>query len=189
MEERTKHRLVGAGVLALAAAVVLPLVLRGSPPEVEPPAPAPSDAPSPEPSSSPSRIRIVSLGGGDGGVPPLPPRDRVEAASPPVPPAPAEPAEPPRGVSPSAGGGRPRPAAGWAVQIGSFADPRNADNLRGQIASQGFPAFTQQVKSKDGKPRVRVLVGTDEKRSAAAARLSRLQREASVEGFLVRYPG
>ena len=122
----------------------------------------------------------------------MPPRDRAEAASPPassVPAAPPAPAEPPGRASPSAGGGRPRPAPGWAVQIGSFADPRNADNLRGQIASQGFPAFTQQVKSKDGKPRVRVLVGTDEKRSAAAARLSRLQREASVDGFLVRYPG
>ena len=186
MEERTKHRLVGAGVLALAAVVVLPLVLRGSPPEAKPPATASSDPLPPEPSSSPSRIRIVSLGGGDGGVPALPPRNRGDAASPTAPPPSVD---PPRSASPGAGSDPPSPAPGWAVQIGSFADPRNADNLRSQIASQGFPAFTQQVKSRDGKPRVRVLVGTDEKRSAAAARLSRLESEASVEGFLVRYPG
>lgn len=181
-----KHRLVGAGVLALAAAVVLPLVLRDAPPEAKPPAASPSGPAPPESSPSPSRIRIVSLGGGDAGVPALPPRDQGGPVSPAAPPSSAD---PPRSASAGGGNGRPRPVPGWAVQVGSFVDPRNADNLRTQIASQGFRAFTQQVQSQDGRPRVRVLVGPDEKRSAAAARLSRLRSEAAVEGFLVRYPG
>ena len=181
-----KHRLVGAAALALAAAVVLPLVLRDAPPEARPPAAPPSDPAPAESAPSPNRIRIVSLGGGDAGVPALPPRDRGEAVSPAAPPSSAD---PPRSASAGGGSARPSPAPGWAVQVGSFVDPRNADNLRTQIASQGFRAFTQQVRSQDGKPRVRVLVGPDEKRSAAAARLSRLRSEAAVEGFLVRYPG
>ena len=176
MEERTRHRAVGAGVLLLVAAIVLPLVLESSPPgERISPDPAPADPPV----SPPDRIRITPFAGvggeraspGSGG--------RTESPA-----APADPAAVPRS-DPSAGS----PTGDWAVQIGSFANPGNAEKLREQVASRGYRVLTQRVTSGEGKSRVRVLVGPDRTRAAAAARRSRLQREESIEGFLVRYPG
>ena len=169
MEERTRHRAVGAGVLLLVAAIVLPLVLKSSPPDERiSPDPAPADPPV----SPPDRIRITPFAGVGG-----------ERASPGSGGRTESPAVP-RG-DPSAGS----PTGDWAVQIGSFANPDNAERLREQVASRGYRALTQRVTSGDGKSRVRVLVGPDRTRAAAAARRSRLQREESIEGFLVRYPG
>lgn len=172
MEERTRHRAVGAVVLLAAAAIVLPLVLKSAPPgerNASGPAPAgPSEA-------SPDRIRITTLEGFEDERLAAP-RPGKEAGSPPT-------------ANRSGGNsGGAVPVDGWAVQIGNFADPGNAERLREQVASRGYRVITQRVTTPEGKPRVRVLVGPDRARSAAAARLSRLARD-SIEGFLVRFPG
>ena len=171
MEERTRHRAVGAVVLLAAAAVVLPLVLESAPPSERN---ASGPAPSGSPEASPDRIRITTFGGL--GEERLAPRLGREA-------------EPPAAAGPpgadSAAAGR---VDGWAVQIGSFADPGNAKRLREQVASRGYRVITQRVTTPEGKSRVRVLVGPDRTRPAAAARLSQLRRN-SIPGFLVRFPG
>ena len=171
MEERTRHRAVGAVVLLVAAAVVLPLVLKSAPPDernVSGPAPAGS------PEASPDRIRITTFGGLE--------EERLA-------PRPEKEAEPPAAADPPGAdsyvGDR---VDGWAVQIGSFADPGNAERLREQVASRGYRVTTQRVTTPEGKSRVRVLVGPDRTRPAAAARLSQLRRD-SIPGFLVRFPG
>ena len=169
MEERTRHRAVGAVVLLAAAAVVLPLVLESSPPE-ERAASGPGSADPPD--SSPDRIRITTFDGVEDERLGHGPREETEA--------------PAASVGPA---GDALPADGWAVQIGSFADPGNAEKLQEQVATRGYRVLTQQVTTREGKSRVRVLVGPDRTRAAAAARLSRLRREESIEGFLVRYPG
>ena len=169
MEERTRHRAVGAVVLLIAAAVVLPLVLESSPPE-ERIASGPGSVDSPD--SSPDRIRITTFDGVED--------ERLGRG-------PGEETEVPA-VS-AAPSGDAVPADGWAVQIGSFADPGNAEKLKDQVATRGYRVLTQRITTREGKSRVRVLVGPDRTRAAAAARLSRLRREESIEGFLVRYPG
>ena len=171
MEERTRHRAVGAVVLLVAAAVVLPLVLKGAPPgERNASGPAPAESPE----ASPDRIRITTFEGLEDER--RAPRPGKEAEPPPA-------AEPPGADSSGA-----VPGDGWAVQIGSFADPANAERLQEQVASRGYRVITQRVTNPQGKPRVRVLVGPDRTRPAAAARLSQLQRD-SIPGFLVRFPG
>ena len=172
MEERTRHRAVGAVVLLVAAAVVLPLVLKSAPPDersVSGPAPAGS------PEASPDRIRITTFGGLE--------EERVA-------PRPEKEAEPPAAADPPGAdsAAAAAPVDGWAVQIGSFADPGNAERLREQVASRGYRVITQRVTNPEGKSRVRVLVGPDRTRPAAAARLSQLRRD-SIPGFLVRFPG
>ncbi len=174
MEERTRHRAVGAVVLLVAAAVVLPLVLESAPPgERAASGPVPPEA-------SPDRIRITTFGGLEEER--LAPRPGKEAGSPPA---------AATGSSGGDSGGAapaPAPVEGWAVQIGSFADPGNAEKLREQVASRGYRVITQRVTTPEGKARVRVLVGPDRNRPVAAARLSRLRRD-SIQGFLVRFPG
>ena len=187
MEERTRNRAVGAAVLLLAAVIVLPLVLESSPPserlEDAASEPAPADPPAP----APDRIRITTLEGKEEPPPPPPPKPARAAE------APARPAGASAGGSGPAADPKPdgeaAPAAGWAVQIGSFADPGNAERLRAQVASRGYRVLTQQIAGEEGKGRVRVLVGPDRTRAAAAAWRSRLEREDSIRGFLVRYPG
>ena len=169
MEERTRHRAVGAVVLLAVAAVVLPLVLESSPPE-ERAASGPGSVDSPD--SSPDRIRITTFDGVEDERLGHGPGEEAEV--------PAVSAAPP---------GPAAPADGWAVQIGSFAEPGNAEKLQEQVATRGYRVLTQRVTTRDGKSRVRVLVGPDRTRAAAAARLSRLRREESIQGFLVRYPG
>ena len=104
-------------------------------------------------------------------------------------PKPERRAEPPAAPAPDPKPGGAVPDAGWAVQIGSFADPGNAERLRAQVASRGYRVLTQQFRNPEGKARVRVLVGPDRTRAAAVAWRSRLRREDSIQGFLVRYPG
>ena len=173
MEERTRHRAAGAVVLLLAAAIVFPLVLESSPPGERV-----SDEPEPvqTPEESPDRIRITTFGGTDES---LPPAGTEGAAEPPASLAELKPDEP---VESSLVGG-------WAVQIGSFADPGNAEKLREQVAARGYRVVTQRARSADGKVRVRVLVGPDRTRAAAAAQRLQLRREDSIEGFLVRFSG
>ena len=183
MEERTRNRAVGAAVLLLAAVIVLPLVLESAPPDREPaPEPAPADPPEP----SPDRIRITTLDGKEESPPSPPPARSAEA---PARPAPASVGAADRAPDPEPDAGAAAPAAGWAVQIGSFAEPANAERLRAQVASRGYRVLTQQIAGGEGKARVRVLVGPDRTRAAAAAWRSRLEREDSIRGFVVRYPG
>ena len=178
MEERTRHRAVGAAVLLLAAAIVFPLVLESSPPDERS---ASEPAPADPPDASPDRIRITTFDGYEEDT--LPSKRRREAEPPAVTSAPA-------GSAGAAGLDRDEAAlvAGWAVQIGSFAKPSNAESLRKQVAARGYRVLTEGVTTGEGKPRVRVLVGPDRTRHAAAAQL-RLLREDSIQGFLVRYPG
>lgn len=181
MEEQTRNRAVGAAVLLLAAVIVLPLVLESAPPDPEPvPEPAPADPPEP----SPDRIRITTMDGKEETPPSPKPARKAEA---PARPAPASVGST-RAPEPAPDAGA-APAAGWAVQIGSFAEPANAEKLRAQVASRGYRVLTQQIAGGEGKARVRVLVGPDRTRAAAAAWRSRLEREDSIRGFLVRYPG
>lgn len=187
MEERTRNRAVGAVVLLLAAVIVLPLALESAPPGQ---APAPDPAPADPPEPSPDRIRITTLEGKEESPPPPPPKPARAAE------APARPAGASGGAS-GGGSGRaadPEPAgaapdAGWAVQIGSFAEAANAEKLRAQVAARGYRVLTQRLTDREGRARVRVLVGPDRTRAAAAAWRSRLEREDSIPGFLVRYPG
>ena len=179
MEERTRHRAVGAAVLLLAAVIVLPLVLESSPPDERS---ASESAPADPPDASPDRIRITTF---DGYEEDTRPSKRRKEAEPP-----AGSAVPSAGSAGAAGLDRDEaaPVAGWAVQIGSFAKPSNAESLRKQVAARGYRVLTEGVTTGEGKPRVRVLVGPDRTRHAAAAQL-RLLREDSIQGFLVRFPG
>ncbi len=190
MQERVIHRAIGAGVLGLAAAVVLPFALESSPPSERRTAAAPPDpAPAPPPAPlSPAQVRISPLANGG------PPQGAAPAREPSAagrPPAAREPSAAASREPSAADGARPAAPgrAGWVVQVGSFAEPGNAAALRDRLAARGFRAFTERVPRQGGKPLTRVLVGPDPERADAAVRLERLRRDLDIEGFLAPYPG
>jgi DedD protein len=87
----------------------------------------------------------------------------------------------------------PAPAAGsrgltaWVVQIGSFSNQDNANNLIIKLRDSGYPAFIEPLKQ-DGKDIYRVRIGPELLRSDANALQKKLAAELDMEGIVLQYP-
>lgn len=81
-----------------------------------------------------------------------------------------------------------RPAVirdGWAVQVGSFGNKKNATGLRDKIRKRGFTAFVDTVNVK-GKESHRVRIGPEADKERAQKLLRRLQQEMGLKGLVIR---
>lgn len=74
------------------------------------------------------------------------------------------------------------------VQIGSFADPRNARALLAQVGPEFSGGLIREVDLPEGR-RYRVQVGQFRTESEAQAASARLDRQLNVESFVVRDDG
>lgn len=168
MDERLKQRLTGAVVLVALGVVLIPMLLRGSEPK-RAPAPAPFSSGGTESGGGfVSRIVPLRVTEGKAG------RGRPTESAP--------------GARPHLSGrARSRVAAGWAVQLGVFANPRNALALRDRLKAKGYSAF---VESSVPGPRAvtRVFVGPNARRKVAKTILEDLRRDTGLAGMLVEYP-
>ena len=194
LRRRARRRLVGAIVLALAAAVLVPMLLESDPrplgedvsvkippvddgrfvskvpersraPDVSvPPAPKPATVPPPEPS---------------------PPKDVATAA--PIAPAPKEapPAEAPKAspaapVKPVPDDPRkpapPKPSGAFSVQLAAFADDKGANALANRLKKAGHPAYTEPYNTSRGTL-WRVRVGPYPTREAAESARTKLKAD------------
>ncbi len=76
---------------------------------------------------------------------------------------------------------------GFAVQVGSFTNPDNAERLKNQLQSAGFSVFS--FDEPVGERTIwRVRVGTVETREEAEALLIRLREDANLQGIVVSQP-
>ncbi|MEM6640447.1 MAG: SPOR domain-containing protein [Pseudomonadota bacterium] len=81
----------------------------------------------------------------------------------------------------------PDPAAGWAVQVGSFESQDNANRLSDQLTRLGYKAFVSS-KRLDGRAMYRVRVGPKPTRDEAGKLAERLRKDRqSVR--VVPHPG
>jgi DedD protein len=210
MDQKVKERVVGAAVLAVAAVVVVPMILSGplhrDDATSAPPIPQETR---PEAGDEGFSSRIVPLGDravtvagskAAGTAPaapaavPSPPSDPVpETAPSSAPSARPERTSPAREAPKSTPKAAPPPSAsaprsGWVVQLGSFANPRNAYALRDRLKAKGHAAFA--VSSGTGTAAVtRVYVGPEPERDLAQAHVGKLLEETRLKGIVVRYPG
>lgn len=197
MEQKLKERVVGAALLVLAGVIFIPWLLDGRERQgrVEqslelPRAPANSaqtrtivlDASHPaavESAAAPVTPPVVANPPADNGA-----DARVAAA-----PAPAVAAQPPEPVpqdrSPPAVSADP--AAGWAVQVGSFSSQSNAQRLAEQLEGLGYKAFVSRKVVND-RVMYRVRVGPEPSRDAAEGLALRL-REDRQPASIVEHPG
>ena len=176
MDERLKHRLVGAVVLVLAAVIFVPMLLEQ---DEEGPAPGPRFVPA-QPLEE-GGARAVPLDGGATAseraeAPPV--TAEPMAGAPAKTPAP-EAASPPPPAVPT-----PAPAAGFAVQLGSFSKADNAKGLRDKLIAKGYAAFV-----KNAGAVTRVYVGPQPSRAAAEKELARLLADTKLKGIVVEYSG
>jgi cell division septation protein DedD len=106
----------------------------------------------------------------------------------------AQPSQPPPRPAPqpapqAAPAAEPRPQApaedSWTVQVGSFSQAANAENLRERLAGQGFDAFVSRVATDAGTMH-RVRVGPVPERAAAEQLMTRLRAAGHTGARVVR---
>lgn len=78
--------------------------------------------------------------------------------------------------------------AGWAVQLGAFAERKDADALRQRVIGAGYPALVQPVPVDGGKTLFRVRAGPEPQRARAERMRDDLRARLGVEGMLVTHP-
>jgi DedD protein len=195
MERRAKERLIGAAILVTLAVIVVPELLSGPKPDA-----ARSDAPAqlPTPAGAASPVRNVTvdlttskplLAAAQAAAPSMPAATSTSVPTPPlsapasdadaVGSAPVETAAPvatppaPQAASPQAPVASPQSAGSFAVQLGSFANRSNAENLVHQLKAQGYAVY--MLSEGSGKAiRYRVRVGPLNDRDAAERTMAKL---------------
>ena len=80
-----------------------------------------------------------------------------------------------------------RLSSGWAVQVGIFSSLDNANKLRDRLVAAAFPAFVSEITGAEGKS-FRVRVGPELKRESATALKDRVNRQFTLQGFVVAHP-
>jgi DedD protein len=153
-----------------------------------PAAPAPSAPPGPPPLAIPAAPAAPAA--------PAPPPASVQAAAPPAAAARAQTAPPPPGAAPSrspAADTRPSSsplpagaasAAGFAVQVGAFADAGGAEQLARRLRSQGLPVYIAPATGGDAA-RWRVRVGPVPTRDQAEQIARRLERDERLATWVL----
>ncbi len=181
MENRLKHRLVGAAVLLALAVIFLPFLLDGSGLEQAEVGEMPPPPASPEPLSL--TVEAPS------------PKQRAAMEAPPttvVEPAP-EAGEPPgpevaereiRVAEDEAG--EEGEAAPWVVQAGSFGKQGNALELRDRLRESGLSAFVEATGEGEGRL-YRVRIGPWLDRGEAESVVETLADEHGLEGLVIRH--
>lgn len=189
MNEVTKRRVVGAGVLAGLLLIFSSLFLKHGE-ETGPVLEQPSDL---------ADVRNYAIDVPD--VPEQPPEQILSEGPPigtllPVPepsPTPAKPAGEPRKAKTPAttaqpGPAEPRPPAvpdeGWSVQVGSFASRDNAEGMLKRLKDKGYPVFIYRNAS-ENPPLFRVRVGPYLEQGKARAESERLREELRVDVKIV----
>jgi DedD protein len=196
VERRAKERLIGASILVVLVVLIVPEFLSGPKPAAPPSAPllpAPSTN-APEPTRTvtvdlaTSKSTSVDTEGGPNdsavstGAAALSAASATDAApstpsvaSSVVDPKPLNsvpPTAPSRPVdSPAA---TPTSSGHWSVQLGSFANRGNADNLVHQLKSQGFQVYDSAIGAGQAQ-RFRVRVGPLSDRAAADRTIAKLK--------------
>jgi cell division septation protein DedD len=160
-------------VLVLAAVVFVPMLLDqggGSP------RPMPDEIPAGTREDSTSRVVPLATLPDEPDPAGVQPESRTE----PEPAVEAPPAKTVKVPTPP----KTAPAAGFAVQLGSFAKAENAEGLRDRLVARGYKAFVKSAPSA-----TRVYVGPQATRAEAEKVLQALLADSKLQGFVVQYPG
>lgn len=208
MDRGLKERLVGAAVLVALAVIFIPMLLDDAPP-----GPGPitesniPDRPVDDGDGFSSRIVPIESESVDLELPPA-----VEPAAPEEQAAGerdaadddtvvAEKADEAKTPDPEPEAPAPAPAAeqretaqsaeekptGWVVQLGSFAQRDNAEELISRLQAENFAAFVETVQ-RSGQRVYRVRVGPEVLRSEAEKLRDRIGDDLELEGIVVSYP-
>ncbi len=153
----------------------------------EPAAPAATPATSPAPAAAAPAARSEALPAEPARPVAAARQDVRDASKPAAPkPEPAKPATPTPAPAPVA----PAPAAssvGFAVQLGAFGKPADANALRDKVRAAGFSAFVEQVRTDNGVLN-RVRVGPVANRAEAEQLKAQVAAKVGIAGMVRPHP-
>lgn len=174
-----KHRIIGAVILVSLAVIFLPMIFseRETPSELKAiseipgKSAAPDAVPAPAPPSTTPPAPVVE---------PSAPEKKATAETkhsvPVVSKAPARPVPAPA-----------KPAKGWAVQVGVFANTANATKLADKLKGQGHRVLLENI-AQGSEKRVRLRVGPFADKAAAQQAQAKIQKTNSITGTVQAYP-
>lgn len=93
---------------------------------------------------------------------------------------PSDPAAPPTAV-------KSGDAEGWVVQLGSFSNKKNADELVGRLQQKAYQVFVEKI-AQDGQTVYRVRIGPQSQRADAEAIRDKLARELQLKAMVLHFP-
>jgi DedD protein len=73
----------------------------------------------------------------------------------------------------------------WAVQLGSFSNPENAERLLKQIKAKGYPVYLKASKNTEGKTITRVFIGPGEQQKLQGI-ISKIEKTFKIHGVVVK---
>ncbi len=164
-----KHRIIGAVILVSLAVIFLPMILS----EREPP----------------SELKAISEIPGKGTAAEAPPPSTSEYALPvPVPETTSAPATKPAAPAPAkAPASGAKPAKGWVVQVGIFANAANAARLGDKLKAQGHEVMLENI-TQNNEKRVRLRVGPFVEKGAAHQAQARIKQDNNIATAVQAYP-
>lgn len=181
LTEQARHRITGAVFIVAVAAIVVPMLFDEEPPTLDRPYPAaPEDlAVQPDPSVPPDMTelataaeRLVNSVDADGFA-----TDTGTRLG--------EPVLLPEAQAARDAGGAETLEPAWAVQVGAFTNPANAEAQRERLRADGYAALVSTVRSGSGES-TRVAVGPVISRADAAQLEQELERRYNLDAVVRR---
>ncbi len=178
MEQHLKKRILGAFVTVLAIGIALPVILDGSRHEAEfltdvPPMP---ELPEWAGVDDDRRVRIELQQLADGNS-----QNALEIPEPVV--VTQDDPAPPRGQSDRSSLDEQKVPYVWTLQLGAFAEARNAYALRDQLRAKGYKAYTEEFPD---SRLTRVYVGPEVQRASIEALQKKLQSELGQQDIHIK---
>jgi len=107
-------------------------------------------------------------------------------------PPPTAPAQPDKAAVAPTPGTTPASVAahkkGWVVQLASFSNQKNADDLVTKLRGQGYRVFVERVAAQGGQAVYRVRVGPEGQRTAAEGVRDKLAHELHLKAMVLPLP-
>jgi DedD protein len=171
VDGKLKQRVIGVVVLTALAVIILPLLLDGTEEERQRIVQRVPSVPTLEVINVDPKAMIAEM-------------DRIEADSKARLPREVEPSDDVQTSQSSLDvNGLPN---GWSLQVGSFAERKNAFQLRDQLRKKGFRTYAVTVATEAGE-RVRVLVGPSLQRSRIEKIKVQIEADFELVCKIVRY--
>jgi DedD protein len=183
LDSALKQRLIGATVLVSLAVIFIPMLLDGTDPTEN--LIMTSNIPDEPNIKFKSRVVPLATPQGDTQTSDKMPQNGANTEKPAIPPQPEVPKIPQQRAD--ADKAVKSGVSAWVVQLGSFADEKNANQLQKRLRDKGFAAFVEPLSNGD-QISFRVRVGPELTDKLATDLANKIEKAAKVKGIVVKYP-
>ena len=76
---------------------------------------------------------------------------------------------------------------GWVVQLGTYANPKNADRMHAKLKELGYVVSMEPIQLRNGKA-TRVRVGPYAEKTEAMSMQTELKKQVGLNGVVLAYP-